>query len=127
MTEEFENWYDDQSVDEWTETLRSETPLLISQGKDGLWHEYSDEWDLTIHHETEEEFNRTKKMFDLASDDDLISRAHLLKVITPKSTDLLNRLQYIKEKGEITFALVEILELIAMEPGVMKLEEEEEK
>lgn len=127
MTEDFESRYDDQSVDEWTETLRGETPLLISQGKDGLWHEYSDEWDLTIHHETEEEFNRTKRMFEMASDDDLISRAHLLKVITPKSADMLNRLQYIRGNGEIALALVEILELILVEPGVMELEEEEEE
>ena len=124
MSEDFESWYDDQSVDEWTEVLRSEAPLLISQGKDGLWHEYSDEWDLTIHHETEEEFNRTKRMFDLASDDDLISREHLLKVITPKFTDVLTKLQNIKEDGKIAFALGEILGLIGAEPGVMKLEEE---
>ena len=124
MTEEFENWYDDQSVDEWTEALRSEAPLLISQGKDGLWHEYSDEWDLTVHHETEEEFNRTKRMFDLASDDDLISRSHLHKVIAPKFTEALNELQNIKDGGKVAFTLGEILGLIIKEPGVMKLEGE---
>ena len=101
--------------------------LMLAPGEDGLWREYSDEWDLTIHHETEEEFNRTKRMFDLASDDDLISREHLLKAITPKFTDVLTKLQYIKGDGKVEFALGEILGLIGAEPGVMKLEEEEEE
>ena len=126
MTEDIKNWYDDQGVDEWTETLRSEAPLLISQGKDGIWQKYSDEWDLTVHHETEEEFNRTKRMFEMASDDDLISRAHLLKSLAPKFTEALNKLRNIKDDGKIAFALGEILGLIGAEPGVMKLEEEGE-
>lgn len=100
--------------------------LMLAPGEDGLWREYSDEWDLTIHHETEEEFNRTKRMFDLASDDDLISREHLLKAITPKFTEALDELQNIKDCGKVAFVLGEILGLIGAEPGVMKLEEEEE-
>lgn len=46
--------------------------ITIYQGDDGVFHEYKDDFDMTLHFETEEERNTVLS--------DMVSRKHLLEI-----------------------------------------------